>query len=165
MSRIFSTILVAAALTLTSGTSPIRRACPARHVRRVLAGAGTPLSRGQHVRAVGRDHPSGQVGRLPDRRGARRPVRKRVPRQRRRRRPDHPDPRHPALPTYSGSYREKVNAIVIGVEGDLARVGRFRLRAPLAGSDGSGLMLTMSDRFTLNALGELVAERFSFTCA
>ena len=77
-------------------------------------------------------------------------------------------PDNPALPTYAGSYREKVNAIVTGVdehEGDLVRVGHFHLRAHLAGSDGSGLMLTMSGRVIINALGEVVAERFSFTCA
>ncbi|MGA8993230.1 MAG: hypothetical protein WB441_02870 [Nocardioidaceae bacterium] len=79
-------------------------------------------------------------------------------------------PDNPALPTCSGSYLEKVNTIVVGVgvgddDDDLARVGHFRLRAPLTGSDGSGLVLTMSGRFTTDALGEVVTARSSFTCA
>jgi hypothetical protein len=77
-------------------------------------------------------------------------------------------PDDPALPTYSGTYREKVNAIVTGLDeegGDLVRVGHFRLRTPLTGSDGSALVLAMSGRVTVNALGELVVEWFSVTCA
>lgn len=167
MSRILRTALVAAALTLTSGTAAI--AAPAQHDTLIESWQGRehlspednmcgPWAATIHEarsgtyriveapggRSEGEFHVNGAVdGQIiltPD---------------------------NPALPTYSGSYREKVNAIVIGVddEGDLARVGHFRLRAQLAGSDGSGLVLTMSGQFTITALGELVAERFSFTCA
>lgn len=168
MSRIFGTALVTAALTLTSGTAAI--AAPAQHDTFVESWQGQEhLSAEENMcgpwaatihearsgtyriveapggRSEGEFHVNGAVeGQIiltPD---------------------------NPALPTYSGSYLEKVNTIVIGVdddEGDLARVAHFRLRAPLAGSDGSGLVLTMSGRFTTNALGEVVTERFSFTCA
>ncbi len=169
MSRIFSTLLVTAALTLTSGTAAI--AAPAQHETFVESWQGEEhLSAEDNMcgpwaatidearsgtyrivkapggRSEGEFHVNGSVdGQIiltPD---------------------------NPALPTYSGSYLEKVNTIVIGVDddgdGDLARVGHFRLRAPLAGSDGSDLVLTMSGRFTTNALGEVVTERFSFTCS
>ena len=168
MSRIVSTTLVIAALTLTGGTAAI--ATPAQHdtfaeswqgqrhlsaednmcgpwaatihearsgTYRIVEAPGGQSEGEFHVNGV----VDGQIILTPD---------------------------NPALPTYSGSYLEKVNTIVIGVhddEGDLARVGHFRLRAPLAGSDGSGLVLTMSGRFTTNALGEVVTERYSFTCA
>ena len=168
MSKIFSTALVTAALTLTSGTAAI--ATPAQHDTFVESWQGQehlsaednmcgPWAATIHEarsgtyriveapggRSEGKFHVNGavegQITLTPDK---------------------------PALPTYSGSYLEKVNTIVIGVDDDdddLARVGHFRLRAPLAGSDGSGLVLTMSGRFTTNALGEVVTERFSFTCA
>lgn len=167
MSRIFSTALVAAALTLTSGTAAI--GAPAQHgtfaeswqgqrhlsvddnmcgpwaatihearsgTYRIVEAPGGRSSGEFHINGA----VDGQISLTPD---------------------------NPGLPTYSGSYREKVNAIVVGVddEGDLSRIAHFRLRAPLAGSDGSGLVLTMSGRFTTNAHGQVVTERFSFTCA
>lgn len=78
------------------------------------------------------------------------------------------DPDDPALPTYTGSYREKVNAIVIGYdeeEGDLARLVHYRLRLPLTGSDGSALVIVMSGTLVVNAHGDLVSDRGSMTCA
>ncbi|MGA8851910.1 MAG: hypothetical protein WB508_09340 [Aeromicrobium sp.] len=77
-------------------------------------------------------------------------------------------PDDPARPTYSGQFREKVNFVITGVSDDgedQARVGQFRLRAPLAGSDGSTLVLTMTGRLTTNAHGEVVTARFSLLCA
>lgn len=78
-------------------------------------------------------------------------------------------PDSPALPTYTGSFREKVNAVITGVDeeqGDLARVAQFRLRVPLTGSDGSRHVLAMSGKSTINANGDLVVERSSMmTCS
>ena len=71
-----------------------------------------------------------------------------------------------SLPTYSGSYREKLDGILIGSddEGDVERIGQFRLRSTLRGTDGSSLVLAMSGKITVNGQGTLVVERDSFTC-
>lgn len=77
-------------------------------------------------------------------------------------------PDDPALPTYAGTYREKVNAVVLGTspEGaDLLRVGQYRLRLPLTGTDGSHLFVTLSGKVTVNANGVTTVERGTFTCA
>lgn len=77
-------------------------------------------------------------------------------------RPDDPD-----LPTYSGTYREKVNAVVLGTSpdgDDLLRVGQYRLRLPLTGTDGSRLLLTLAGKVTVNANGVTTVSRDSFTC-
>ncbi|MFC4786810.1 hypothetical protein ACT8ZV_20210 [Nocardioides sp. MAHUQ-72] len=73
-----------------------------------------------------------------------------------------------ALPTYTGTYREKVDGIFLGTtpEGDdLLRVAQFRLRSTLRGTDGSTYTLRGSGKVTLNAHGELVVDREQFTCA
>jgi hypothetical protein len=77
-------------------------------------------------------------------------------------------PENPALPTYTGDYREKINAVITGYDeerGDLARVAQYRLRVRLNGSDGSRLVLAMSGKTTTNANGHPVVERNSMTCS
>ena len=71
-----------------------------------------------------------------------------------------------ALPTYSGTYREKLNGVLLELsfEDDQSRIAQFRLRSRLAGTDGSSLRLAMSGKLTLNGNGNLVVDRFSFTC-
>jgi len=71
-----------------------------------------------------------------------------------------------SLPTYSGDYREKVNGVVIAFtdEGDIERVGQFRLRSTLNGTDGSSLELRLSGKVTYNANGVLTVDREVFTC-
>ncbi|TCM39658.1 hypothetical protein [Kribbella sp. VKM Ac-2568] len=70
------------------------------------------------------------------------------------------------LPTYSGTYREKVNAVVTSFteEGDTSRVSQYRLRSTLRGTDGSTLSLRLSGKFTMNANGVVVVSRDTFTC-
>jgi hypothetical protein len=70
------------------------------------------------------------------------------------------------LPTYSGTYREKVNAAVTSFteEGDTARVSQYRLRSTLRGTDGSTIDLRLSGKFTMNANGLVVVSRDVFTC-
>ena len=70
------------------------------------------------------------------------------------------------LPTYSGTYREKVNAVVTSFteEGDTSRVSQYRLRSTLRGTDGSTLNLRLSGKFTMNANGVVVVSRDTFTC-
>ncbi|KGN32167.1 hypothetical protein N802_10605 [Knoellia sinensis KCTC 19936] len=78
-------------------------------------------------------------------------------------------PDDPSLPTYSGTYREKLNAIITGVDpetgDDILRVGQFRLRLPLKGTDGSALLLQLSGKWTVNAKGAPVVSREIFTCS
>jgi hypothetical protein len=75
-------------------------------------------------------------------------------------------PDDPSLPTYAGDYREKVNGIAteFSDEGDVERVGQYRLRSTLHGTDGSTLDLRLSGKITLNAKGEVTAEHETFTC-
>ncbi|TDO29997.1 hypothetical protein EV643_1426 [Kribbella sp. VKM Ac-2527] len=75
-------------------------------------------------------------------------------------------PDNATLPTYSGTYREKVNAVVTAFtdEGDVARVSQYRLRSTLHGTDGSALDLRLSGKFTMNANGVVVVSRDTFTC-
>lgn len=71
-----------------------------------------------------------------------------------------------ALPTYSGTYREKVNAVLTtGEEGDVERVSQYRLRSTLHGTDGSTLSLRLSGKLTMNADGIVVVSRDTFSCA
>jgi len=76
-------------------------------------------------------------------------------------------PDDPTLPTYTGDYREKVNGVVTEStdEGDLERVGQYRLRSTLRGTDGSTLSLRLSGKTTLDANGVLRVQRDTFTCA
>lgn len=71
-----------------------------------------------------------------------------------------------SLPTYSGTYREKTNVILTGSgeDGDVVRVGQYRLRSTLQGTDGSSHDLAMSGKITVNGQGTLVVERDTVTC-
>lgn len=75
-----------------------------------------------------------------------------------------PDSR--SLPTYTGTYREKVTGVVVltGDAEDIERVGSFRLRSTLHGTDGSTLQLVLSGHVTVNGTGEQVVDRTVFTC-
>ena len=52
----------------------------------------------------------------------------------------------------------------LSFEDDQSRIAQFRLRSRLAGTDGSSLRLAMSGKLTLNGNGNVVVDRFSFTC-
>ncbi len=71
-----------------------------------------------------------------------------------------------ALPTYVGDYREKVNGVLtVTIDGDdVERVGQYRLRSTLHGTDGSRLDLALSGKLTFNAKGTVTVDRESFTC-
>jgi hypothetical protein len=74
-------------------------------------------------------------------------------------------PDDPALPSYAGTFREKANAIgTVTDEGDDLRIAQYRLRSVLTGTDGSRLTLSLSGKITVNGNGELVVDRFEFTC-
>jgi hypothetical protein len=70
------------------------------------------------------------------------------------------------VPTYSGTYREKVDAVVTSFaeEGDTARVSQYRLRSTLRGTDGSTLNLRLAGKFTMNANRVVVVSKDLFTC-
>jgi len=71
-----------------------------------------------------------------------------------------------SLPTYVGAYREKVNGIATEFtdEGDIVRIGQYRLRSTLHGTDGSSLKFSLSGKVTFNANGVVTVERGTFTC-
>lgn len=71
------------------------------------------------------------------------------------------------LPTYAGTYREKVNAVVTGFtdENEVERVAQYRLRTTLRGTDGSNLDLRLAGKLTTNANGVVVVSRDTFSCA
>jgi hypothetical protein len=71
-------------------------------------------------------------------------------------------PDNPALPTYSGTYREKTDAVA--TVGDVPRVGQYRLSSTLVGTDGSSYKLALSGKVTVNAQGRVVVSRDTFTC-
>jgi len=75
-------------------------------------------------------------------------------------------PDEASLPTYTGTYREKFNIVLpeFSFDDDQARIAQFRLRSQLAGTDGSTLQLAMSGKVTRNGNGDVVVDRFSFTC-
>jgi len=78
-------------------------------------------------------------------------------------------PVDPRLPSYQGSYREKANVVLTGVDeetgDDVLRVGQYRLRVPLEGSDGSRLVMTISGKVTMTPDGDLAVARGEETCA
>ena len=76
-------------------------------------------------------------------------------------------PDDPSLPTYRGTYRETVSAVAISFDeqGDLLRVGQYRLRTVLRGTDGSSLLLTLSGKTTVNGTGQTVVQRDQFSCS
>lgn len=77
-------------------------------------------------------------------------------------------PDDPALPTYAGSYREKVGGVLTVVSddgsGDEARIAHYRLRLPLTGTDGSHLVLTLAGRYVVAATGEVKVATDVMTC-
>jgi hypothetical protein len=68
-----------------------------------------------------------------------------------------------SLPTYSGTYREKSNAVVTSWDAT-PRVAQARLRSTLVGTDGSSYQIVITDKITLNASGDTVVSRDTFTC-
>jgi hypothetical protein len=72
-----------------------------------------------------------------------------------------------ALPTYTGTYREKINGIVVDSSlGDATpRIAQYRLTSTLQGSDGSTMELRLSGKVTVNGEGRLVVTRDELTCA
>jgi hypothetical protein len=52
----------------------------------------------------------------------------------------------------------------VSFEDDVERIAQFPLRSRLAGTDGSSLLLAMSGKVTRNGNGEVVVDRFDFTC-
>jgi len=78
-------------------------------------------------------------------------------------------PVDPRLPSYQGSYREKANVVLTGVDeetgDDVLRVGQYRLRLPLDGSDGSRLVMTISGKVTMTPDGGLAVARGEETCS
>ena len=75
-------------------------------------------------------------------------------------------PDDPSLPTYSGTYSEKLNGVLLELtfEDDQERISQFRLRGELVGTDGSSLRMAMSGKVTRNGNGDVVVDRFNFTC-
>ena len=72
------------------------------------------------------------------------------------------------LPSYRGTYREKVDAVATGFTedgDDILRVGQYRLRTSLQGTDGSTITLTLAGKTTINANGRVVVERDELTCS
>ncbi len=76
-------------------------------------------------------------------------------------------PDDPTLPTYTGTYREKVVGVLTGgsMEDDSLRVAQYHLSTRLHGTDGSSLVLRLSGKLTVNARGRLVVSRDAFSCA
>ena len=75
-------------------------------------------------------------------------------------------PDDPGLPTYTGSYREKVNGVITdpGPDWEELRIGQYRLASTLRGTDGSTLRLTLSGKLTINGQGRVVVSRDYFAC-
>lgn len=72
------------------------------------------------------------------------------------------------LPTYTGSYREKLNVILTGYSeetGDEIRVGQYRLKARLSAADGSRLVLDLAGKITVTARGDMVVARDLAACS
>jgi hypothetical protein len=70
-----------------------------------------------------------------------------------------------SLPTYAGTYSEKVNGVVVITDdGDVERVGQYRLRSTLRGTDGSSLQLRLAGKITVNGKGRVVVSRDTFVC-
>ncbi|TCC56415.1 hypothetical protein E0H73_32535 [Kribbella pittospori] len=76
-------------------------------------------------------------------------------------------PDNASLPTFAGTYREKVNAVVTAFteESEVDRVAQYRLRSTLRGTDGSVLDLRLAGKLTMNANGRVVVSRDTFSCA
>lgn len=69
------------------------------------------------------------------------------------------------LPTYTGTYREKVNGVIYSEDGeDAERVAQFRLRTVARADDGSTLKLVLSGKVTVNAKGRVASQREVASC-
>lgn len=66
------------------------------------------------------------------------------------------------LPTYVGTYREKVNGVVYGEDGE--RVVQFRLRTVARADDGSTLKLALGGKVTVNGQGRVASQREVASC-
>jgi len=77
-------------------------------------------------------------------------------------------PEDPTRPTYTGTFREKANAVVTEVSGDgendVFRINQSRLRSALRGTDGSQLVLRFSAKLTVNANGRVVVSHNLISC-
>ena len=75
-------------------------------------------------------------------------------------------PDDPAMATYAGTYREKVNVVATSAsdDGDELRNGQYRLRTHLVGSDGSSYDLVLTGKTTSTATGRVVVARDTFAC-
>jgi hypothetical protein len=70
------------------------------------------------------------------------------------------------LPSYSGTYREKLNVLVtISGEADDLLIAHYRLRSVLTGTDGSRLTMVLWGKITVNGRGDVVISKDDFTCA
>lgn len=67
------------------------------------------------------------------------------------------------LPTYTGTYREKANVIVVS-ENDDTRVAQYRLRTRASAPDGSTLLLVLSGKLTVSAQGVTTVSRDVGSC-
>ncbi|WP_125038770.1 hypothetical protein [Nocardioides sp. LS1] len=74
-------------------------------------------------------------------------------------------PDDPTRPTYTGTYREKVDGVVTNLDDDSVRVMQFRLRVPMTGTDGSRLLITLSGKTTVNANGTVTVDRPQASCS
>jgi hypothetical protein len=76
-------------------------------------------------------------------------------------------PDDPELPTYFGTYREKLSGVITGIDDegfDVARVAQYRLRSTLRGNDGSTLELRLAGKMTATPDGRVVVSRDTFSC-
>jgi hypothetical protein len=69
------------------------------------------------------------------------------------------------FPSYSGTYREKLNGLVtISDETEDLRIAHYRLSSVLTGTDGSRLTMVLWGKITVNGRGDVVISRDEFTC-
>lgn len=76
-------------------------------------------------------------------------------------------PDDPGLPSYAGTYREKVDGVLVGTDAggsDILRVAHYGLTSILRGTDGSALRLSLSGKVTLDAKGRAVVSRDTYSC-
>lgn len=70
-------------------------------------------------------------------------------------------------PSYAGTYREKVDAVVSGITDDgfgFERVSQYHLKPRLHGSDGSQIVLTLRGKVTVNGRGVVTVQRDVMEC-
>jgi hypothetical protein len=67
-------------------------------------------------------------------------------------------------PSYVGRYSERVVGWLTDPDTDTLRVGHFRLRGRLAGSDATSVVISSTFKVTLKPDGTAVVERQSTTC-